>query len=420
MLMSDAINNIVDAPEARVGPPRKTLTRKQLARRVLVGLLLVALIPLSVGVWWFLTFAPASLWPMQSTLSVRSAVCGTWDATVWPEYSALDSGIDLMDADSEGNLWAGTWKGSVARGDGKSWQHVATLRSDDGKKVSIVDIEARAHDDVWVLGSYWLNDRPDSIRSVLFRWNGTHLDEIAVPDLFAESGINAVAAVSEDDVWFVGSGKVGTPKYIWHWDGREVAPHTDLDFEVPYLGLNVVEAINADDIWAMSVPLSIEGGNVMVAHWDGKEWRDAADPDGRLPIFWAQNIAAISHTDIWIAAVNTTAHWDGGTWREVPIPEEIADGSMVIQDIAANTSDDVWAVGYAGNVQSVAKWWNGMAWSAIPSPRPLNMTAFDRVVLFKDKIWVGGSAYQHEDGIGPNYAMTAEFRREPCLDDQAK
>jgi hypothetical protein len=64
--------------------------------------------------------------------------------------------------------------------------------------------------------------------------------------------------------------------------------------------LNEVEAISANDVWAVGYYQSLAGENLpLIIHWDGTQWIEVATPDtGTSPNF-LNAVAAVSSTDVW-------------------------------------------------------------------------------------------------------------------------
>ena len=75
-------------------------------------------------------------------------------------------------------------------------------------------------------------------------------------------------------------------------------------------------------------------------------------------------------------------HWDGLTWNRSPLPLNV---THTLLSIAANGSDDIWAVG------TQVLHWNGTNWRILPTPTAEG-AYFDGVTaLGKDDVWVVGN-----------------------------
>jgi hypothetical protein len=225
---------------------------------------------------------------------------------------------------------------------------------------------------------------------------------------------NGVAALSEDEVWAVGSAWVGTESkgIAEHWDGVEWTP-----VPTPVLGsgsgLSAVAGSSSSDIWAVGgrfhPPL---GGKTLFEHWDGARWTKVPSPGGdQYNSVGAVDV--ISPTDAWAVGSNVdgetlTEHWDGTEWTVVPSPNGEDGESNSLAGVTAISSDDVWAVGdYYGNdnfQHMLAFHWDGFTWNSVQEPFhdefDWNITAVD--ASSTSDVWaVGYKKLQHTDGWEP-------------------
>ena len=68
-----------------------------------------------------------------------------------------------------------------------------------------------------------------------------------------------------------------------------------------------------------------------------------------------------------------------GQLNTVPSPN-IGTDSNLLQGVSALSSNNVWAVGYAGNpAQTLIEHWNGTVWSVVPSLNPTPATTICKV-----------------------------------------
>jgi hypothetical protein len=194
--------------------------------------------------------------------------------------------------------------------------------------------------------------------------------------------LDAVAVVSASDVWAVGFSPhpSGTPLYIRrtlveHWDGKtwSVIPSPN-PAGATYVVLNGVAAISANDIWAVGHsgdPSSIPH-QTLTEHWDGTGWSIIPSPSpGTYNGNVLYAVAAVSTNDVWAVGWAEsgptgqeggalTMHWDGASWTVISNPSRAA--LLAVTAIAPN---DVWAVGY-----QVILHWDGATWSSVAFPPP--------------------------------------------------
>ena len=96
-------------------------------------------------------------------------------------------------------------------------------------------------------------------------------------------------------------------------------------------------------------------------------------------------VAAISPTDIWSVGFSNSGatnapdqtlaeHWNGFSWTIVGTPNS-GSGHNDLSGVAANDSNDVWAVGNSQNggiFYTLAENWNGVSWSGVATPQLSN------------------------------------------------
>jgi hypothetical protein len=165
-----------------------------------------------------------------------------------------------------------------------------------------------------------------------------------------------VAAVSPTDAWiaaitFVGSYGGRGQTLLEHWDGTAwrivPSPVTDTDDR-----LEAITAVSANDIWAVGM----SGDRPLAMHWNGTRWRRVAVPTGG-PHSIFTSVAVDANGMVWAfghqdgydhhgyAVWRTLAErFDGTTWTIVPSPNpyDSADSSFAG---AASIGTEAWAVG---------------------------------------------------------------------------
>lgn len=230
-------------------------------------------------------------------------------------------------------------------------------------------------------------------RTLIEHWNGQRWQIAASPNgktgnALPENGIlNAVAAVSKNDVWAVGSyqarvGGIGVENdnpLIEHWNGSawQVVPAaTSPMSRGPHSPsgngkLNAISVVSANDIWAAGEAMmsNVKAQPPLLEHWDGKQW--SVIPSFQLtgPIV-LNGLAVVSARNIWVAGGSSTvqgllAHWDGSRWKLFTFPEVLS-----FDHLSASTPDDIWATGTSlATGSSQVEHWDGQRWSVIPLPQ---------------------------------------------------
>jgi len=117
-----------------------------------------------------------------------------------------------------------------------------------------------------------------------------------------------------------------------------------------------------------------------------------------------QEVAALSSTDTWavgyfgFASGHTftlAEHWDSQTWSVVATPNV---GSLQndFMGVHAVSSTDVWAVGDSvadsGRYHTLAEHWDGGAWTVVPTPEMVGKSSalFDVNALADNDVWAVG------------------------------
>jgi outer membrane protein assembly factor BamB len=150
-------------------------------------------------------------------------------------------------------------------------------------------------------------------------------------------------------------------------------------------GLFGVAPVSSTDAWAVGDRFSSSSGKyrTLTERWNGTTWKVVTSPN--TPSSTGSNnflndVAAVSSTDVWAVGsyINATQssrtlieHWDGTSWQIVTSPSVGTDSYL--EAAAAKAANDVWAVGYSysgGVAQSLIEHWNGTSWQVASSPNP--------------------------------------------------
>src|SRR6266496_504917 len=83
-------------------------------------------------------------------------------------------------------------------------------------------VSAAADNDAWAVGTAYLDNTFTTSKTVIEHWDGTHWSVVQSPNTSASINIlEAVAAVTTNDVWAVGTGLTGDEDstLTLHWNG---------------------------------------------------------------------------------------------------------------------------------------------------------------------------------------------------------
>jgi len=207
------------------------------------------------------------------------------------------------------------------------------------------------------------------------------------PNGSSSSNLSAVAAVSANDVWAVGSSgnqRSGAQTLIEHWNGSSWSVVTSANPGSIYNTLYGVTAISAANVWAVGYYVNTTGvTQTLIEHWNGTSWSVVKSPSpatGNNELF---SVSAASASSIWTVGflTNNTSqtpvdqtlieHWNGSSWSVMKSPNP-GSSSDHLNGVAAVSTSDVWAVGNGktSSGKTLIEHWNGSSWSVVTSPSP--------------------------------------------------
>lgn len=123
-----------------------------------------------------------------------------------------------------------------------------------------------------------------------------------------------------------------------------------------------VDAISANNIWAVGrvgAHLQTRG---LIEHWDGQRWTTTFVP------YILYSVANTSPTDVWASGIRffkgggAVIRLVNGRWVEVPTPPTPKDGLLI--GLAVVSPKDIWAAGLTTKTSTpLIEHWNGASWS---------------------------------------------------------
>jgi hypothetical protein len=219
--------------------------------------------------------------------------------------------------------------------------------------------------------------------------------------------LNAVAAVSANDVWAVGNASTSsTLTLIEHYNGTSWQVVSSPSPGATDNSLNGVTAVNATNIW--TVGLSQNGSSpsqTLIEHYNSTSWQVVASPNVGTSYNQLDGVATLSASNIWAvgfyrnsSGTNQTLieHWNGTNWQVVASPN-LGTGQNSLYAVAAVRASNIWTVGNytnnSGTNQTLIEHWNGTTWKIVPSPNsgttPNNLWGVAAVSA--TNIWAVGS-----------------------------
>src|SRR6266568_2507641 len=230
------------------------------------------------------------------------------------------------------------------------------------------------------------------------------------PNGSSTSNLSAVAAVSANDVWAVGSSgnqRSGAQTLIEHWNGSSWSVVTSPNPGSIYNTLYGVTVISAANVWAVGYYVNTTGvTQTLIEHWNGTSWSVVKSPSpatGNNELF---SVSAASASSIWTVGflTNNTSqtpvdqtlieHWNGSSWSVVTSPSPGSGGDL--RAVAAVSAGNVWAVGYyspnSSSIQTLVERWNGTSWQVVKSANIGTSPTFSAVAAVSaHDIWAVGS-----------------------------
>jgi hypothetical protein len=217
-------------------------------------------------------------------------------------------------------------------------------------------VAAVSANDVWAVGfSPDPSGTPLYIhRSLIEHWNGTSWSVVPSPNPAGKPDVqlNGVAAISANDVWAVGHS--GDPSFVplqtltEHWNGTSwsIIPSPSPG---TYNGndLTAVTAISSNDVWAVGWYQSGptgQEGGALTMHWDGTSWTVVPNPSKGN----LYAVTAVASNDVWAVGAQVIMHWNGTNWSTVsfPLPTCTDSPYAILKGVSATSANDIWAVGY--------------------------------------------------------------------------
>lgn len=263
--------------------------------------------------------------------------------------------------------------------------------------------------DVWAVGS--AEDSLGNDQLLAERWDGNAWNIVPTPAVVTGQ-LSGLAAISSTDVWAGGGfllSRRGNTAQFMHWNGRK---WTIAKSPATTGSISGMAAVSSNDVWAVG---SVDSGSVsqtFIEHWDGKNWAIVPSPNDGTGNNLLTGVTAISGSDVWAVGdfqtstssgtvfQTLTEHWDGTAWSIVPSPNGTGPEAE-LRGLAAVSSSDVWAVGDSGS-GTLTEQWNGTSWTVVPSPSPSTSTVFNSLagaaVVSAGDIWAVGES-QNSSGI---------------------
>ncbi len=264
-----------------------------------------------------------------------------------------------------------------------------------------------ASNDVWAVGTEGPNLGTTDWQ-VIEHWNGANWSVASSPALTTPNELLAVTAIASNDVWAVGGYDSGGQALTEHWNGAAWAIVSNPNPGVANRFLGVAAA-SSNNVWAVGYTSNGGVSQTLVEHWDGTSWSVIPSPNLGTGYNQLNSVTAVpgSANELWAAGAagseTLVEHWNGTQWSIVSSPNTGTNPQL--DGVAANSTSDVWAVGFTGGSNgrlTLTEHWNGSAWSVVSSPNPSSTQnqLLAVAALGANNVWAVGSAINTNPGVG--------------------
>ncbi|HYO48515.1 MAG TPA: PQQ-dependent sugar dehydrogenase [Chloroflexia bacterium] len=146
--------------------------------------------------------------------------------------------------------------------------------------------------------------------------------------------------------------------------------------ETEFSELYAISALSANDVWTVGSHTDLSNvRRSIVWRWNGSQWSNIPVPNSESVIL--EDIVAIATNNVWAVGssgpATLTMRWNGSQWSIVPSPN-VGTLRNRLLGVGASGPNDVWAVGVshrsAGSftrTDGLTLHWNGAQWSVVPS-----------------------------------------------------
>lgn len=218
----------------------------------------------------------------------------------------------------------------------QGWERIPTPNASKQGDNVLAAISGRSPTDIWAVGQYAPDTNPNVIQTFAEHFDGTLWTYVATPnDGMQANALTGVAALPDGTAWAVGYGS--NPKTFltralieyYNGDSWRIVP-------TPRLGLAsqllAVSAVSEADIWAVGTyQTTIDSFHALIEHYDGHTWQIVGSPDPGATGNILYAVATFGAADVWAAGQKSGTqdpshalllHWNGTVWQPVAAPPD--------------------------------------------------------------------------------------------------
>src|SRR5688572_22570907 len=202
--------------------------------------------------------------------------------------------------------------------------------------------------------------------------------EVSLPNPTGEDYLRALAVVSANNVWAVGTvlDATGAGRTLtMRWNGTQWSTIPSPNVGAGSNVLTGVAAVSANDIWAVGHYNDGRAEQTLILRWNGTAWSRVFSPDFGTDDNYLHGVTAIASNDVWAvgryfdagnSAYRTlTMRWNGTDWL-LQNSSNVGLGDNYLHAVDASAGNSVWAVGHYVNgavTRTLIMRWNGTVWS---------------------------------------------------------
>jgi hypothetical protein len=314
-----------------------------------------------------------------------------WNGTTWnyvpsPSVPGQNTSLGAVSEVSPHDVWAVGFSNPgntlTEHWNGASWNIVPSPSPGAPDTFDVLNgVVALAANNVWAVG---YEQRGPLTRTLIEHWNGASWSVVPSPNAPGEENTDqlySVTAVAPNNVWAVGfyAPPSGSPcgvnpayTLIEHWNGTSwtivPSPNVNAGTDVnQLLGVANVLGSGGSDLWAVgsSAPpnfcMQPPQSYTLIEHWNGVSWQVVSSANvqpGQEENFLG-GVAVVAPNNVWAVGAwgslqsavphvpqTLIEHWNGISWSITSSPNAHPNvDSNVLSAVAADTPNNVWAVG---------------------------------------------------------------------------
>lgn len=268
----------------------------------------------------------------------------------------------------------------------RSWNTVSSTNP-TGTLNMLYSVTSTSPSDIWAVG-YNANS---GTHPIAIHWNGSSWGSNAA-SVSGNKLLYGVSAISSSDVLAVGDNYgTFTGTFAMRYDGSswaEIPSDNPGSLASGFMGIG---SDSSGDAWAVGNTYigSFSNGQAMIQQYidstTGFQNWSPTGSTGTIPNLSGTTenvlnaVTVLSSSDAWAVGYYYDAsshvlplayHWNGSTWSNVSIPYPSGNTHSELSSIAADSSNNVWAVGYSEGTHrdTYVVHWDGSSWTNISSP----------------------------------------------------